>query len=66
MDEDEGGSFETEKHIHQKLMMNKMGRVLQLHPTHLILPNGVDGLGRCVIIHYINSTKGGQIDQQIY
>ena len=47
-------------------MMNSMGRVLQLHLAHLILPNGVDRIETCVIIHYINSTKGGQIDKQIY
>ena len=50
MDKDEGGSFETEKHIHQTIMMNRMGEVLQLHLAHLILPNGVDRIKSCVII----------------
>ena len=46
--------------------MNEMGEVLQLHLAHLTLPIGVDKFERRVIIHYINSKKGGQIDQQIH
>ena len=51
MDKDEGGSFETEKHIHQTIMMNRMGEVLQLHLAHLTLPNGVDRIESCVIMY---------------
>ena len=49
---------QTESKIHQRLMMNRMGEVLQLHLPHLILPKRVDHIARSVKIHYINFTKG--------
>jgi hypothetical protein len=41
-------------------MMNRMGEVLQLHLPHLILPNGVDGIQRRVIIYKNHLNKGGK------
>ncbi len=48
-------------------MMDQVRWGLQLPPPNLKLPNGVDRIQRCVIIHYINYFyKGGQIDQQVH
>ena len=38
-----------------------MGEVLQLHLAHLKLPNRVDDIARCVIIHY--NSKGRNLEK---
>ena len=47
-------------------MLEQVRWGLQLPPPNLKLPNGVDDIGECVIIHYINYLQGGEIDQQVH